>query len=169
MWTCGTSQIARFMGPTWGPPGSCRPPMGPMLAPWTLLSGVGVFTLNDDFALSWETESMNSSGQENTRGNNLKETGTGAILPILAHFQPMITGYWLAISVSSLSSRSPLILTVCLYEGDKSNQRRLTGFSRSILKWTRQWLTRNPVSIWPEYSLIVNNITTMKWFNMVAI
>ena len=33
------SQIARFMGPTWGPPGSCRPQMGPMLAPWTLLSG----------------------------------------------------------------------------------------------------------------------------------
>ena len=28
-----------FMGPTWGPPGSCLPPMGPMLAPWTLLSG----------------------------------------------------------------------------------------------------------------------------------
>ena len=27
-------KIARFMGPTWGPPGSCRPQMGPMLAPW---------------------------------------------------------------------------------------------------------------------------------------
>ena len=25
------------MGPTWGPPGSCRPQMEPMLAPWTLL------------------------------------------------------------------------------------------------------------------------------------
>ena len=34
------SQIAKLMGPTWGPPGSCRPQMGPMLAPWTLLSGV---------------------------------------------------------------------------------------------------------------------------------
>ena len=34
------SQIARFMGPTWGPPGSCRPQMGPMLAPRTLLSGI---------------------------------------------------------------------------------------------------------------------------------
>ena len=32
-------QIARFMQPTWGPPGSCRPQLGPMLAPWTLLSG----------------------------------------------------------------------------------------------------------------------------------
>ena len=24
-----SSQIAKFMGPTWGPPGSCRPQMGP--------------------------------------------------------------------------------------------------------------------------------------------
>ena len=32
------TQIARFMGSTWGPPGSCRPQMGPMLAPWTLSS-----------------------------------------------------------------------------------------------------------------------------------
>ena len=28
------------MGPSWGPPGSCWPPRGPMLAPWTLLSGI---------------------------------------------------------------------------------------------------------------------------------
>ena len=35
--TC--TQIAKFMGRTWGPPGSCRPQMGPILAPWTLLSG----------------------------------------------------------------------------------------------------------------------------------
>ena len=35
-----TSQITMFMGPTWGPPGSCRPQMGPMLAPLTLLSGI---------------------------------------------------------------------------------------------------------------------------------
>ena len=27
------------MLPTWGPPGSCRPQVDPMLAPWTLLSG----------------------------------------------------------------------------------------------------------------------------------
>ena len=31
--------IARFMGPTWGPSGADRTQMGPMLAPWTLLSG----------------------------------------------------------------------------------------------------------------------------------
>ena len=35
------TQMVRFMGPTWGPPGSCRPQMGPILASWTLLSGDG--------------------------------------------------------------------------------------------------------------------------------
>ena len=32
-------QIAKFMGPTWGPPGSYWPQMGPMLAPGTFLLG----------------------------------------------------------------------------------------------------------------------------------
>ena len=31
--------IARFMGPTWGPPGADRTQVGPMWATWTLLSG----------------------------------------------------------------------------------------------------------------------------------
>ena len=35
-------QITKFMGPTWSPPGSCQPQMGPMLAPCTLLSGAAV-------------------------------------------------------------------------------------------------------------------------------
>ena len=34
-----SSQTAKFMWPTCGPPGSCRPQVGPTLAPWTLLSG----------------------------------------------------------------------------------------------------------------------------------
>ena len=37
--------IARFMGPTWGPSGSGRTQVGPMLAPWTLLSGYTRFHL----------------------------------------------------------------------------------------------------------------------------
>ena len=32
--------IARFMGPTWGPSGSGWTKVDPMLAPWTLLSGM---------------------------------------------------------------------------------------------------------------------------------
>ena len=31
--------ITRFMGPTWGPSGADRTQVGPMLAPWILLSG----------------------------------------------------------------------------------------------------------------------------------
>ena len=34
------SQITRFMRPTWGPAGADRTQVGPMLAPWTLLSGM---------------------------------------------------------------------------------------------------------------------------------
>ena len=33
------TQISRFMGPTWGPSGADRTQVGPILAPWTLLSG----------------------------------------------------------------------------------------------------------------------------------
>ena len=33
------TQIANFMGPIWGPPGSCRPHKGPMLAPRTCYQG----------------------------------------------------------------------------------------------------------------------------------
>ena len=33
------TQVAKFMGPAWDPPGSWRPQMDPMLAQWILLSG----------------------------------------------------------------------------------------------------------------------------------
>ena len=39
VWNKLPTQITKFMGQTWGPPGSYRPQMGPMLAPWTLISG----------------------------------------------------------------------------------------------------------------------------------
>ena len=44
-------QIAKFMGPTWCPPGACRPQMGPLLAPWTLISGPLHFSLCADWWL----------------------------------------------------------------------------------------------------------------------
>ena len=34
-----TNQIAKLIGPTWGPSGAVRTQVGPMFAPWTLLSG----------------------------------------------------------------------------------------------------------------------------------
>ena len=38
-WNILPTLIARFMGPTWDPAGADRAQVGPMLAPWTLLSG----------------------------------------------------------------------------------------------------------------------------------
>ena len=38
-WLFRESTQIGFMCPSWGPPGSCRPQVGPMLALWTLLSG----------------------------------------------------------------------------------------------------------------------------------
>ena len=35
-----TSQMAMFMGPEWGPTGADRTQVDPILAPWTLLSGL---------------------------------------------------------------------------------------------------------------------------------
>ena len=55
------TQIAKFMGPTWGPPGSCRPQMGPKLAPWTLLSGKTIlrpFYLHNGISYTGKTTSL---------------------------------------------------------------------------------------------------------------
>ena len=48
---CVLVLIARFMGPTWGPSGAGRTQVGPMWAPWTLLSGVSLWgeTTSDRF------------------------------------------------------------------------------------------------------------------------
>ena len=43
--------IARLMGPTWSPPGSCRPQVGSMFTPWTLVSGDGLYVNCDLFIM----------------------------------------------------------------------------------------------------------------------
>ena len=50
--TSQTSLIARFMGPTWGPSGDNRTQVGPMLAPWTFLSGLGC-TASQQLMILW--------------------------------------------------------------------------------------------------------------------
>ena len=47
------TQTARFMWPTWGPPESCRPHVGPMLAPQTLLSGETTLDFTPCTILPW--------------------------------------------------------------------------------------------------------------------
>ena len=49
-------QMARFMGPTWGPSGADRTQVGPMLTPWTLLSGsatTGLINSNSILHVNW--------------------------------------------------------------------------------------------------------------------
>ena len=50
-----SSLIERLRGPTWGPSGADRTQVGPMLAPWTLLSGVShnYFDLRHHLVLMW--------------------------------------------------------------------------------------------------------------------
>ena len=49
------TQIEKFMGQTWGPPGSCRPQMDPMMAPWTLRSR---YALLNPFWREWVPPSL---------------------------------------------------------------------------------------------------------------
>ena len=85
------SQIAMFMVPTWGPPGSCRPQMGPILAQWTLLSGI-----KQSFRITTSTHMLlytqpaigylqNSCHQPNWEdhiiGHSRACTGYGAVYP----------------------------------------------------------------------------------------
>ena len=63
--TAKPSQIAKFMGPTRGPPGSCWPQLGPMLAPWTLLSGMAF-----------------DNSQSITRSQGITSQGTDLLLKI---------------------------------------------------------------------------------------
>ena len=78
--------IARSMGPTWGPPGSCRLQMGPMLAPWTLLSGCRNKPVHDQFndnsygkCHHYGTvvgyNSVNRFMMTSSNGNNFRVTG----------------------------------------------------------------------------------------------
>ena len=48
-----SAQIARVMGPTWGPPGADRSQVGLMYAPWTLLSG-SIYLGNDFMPYWWQ-------------------------------------------------------------------------------------------------------------------
>ena len=59
------TQIARFAWPTWGPHGSCWPQVGPMLAPWTLLSR----TYHSSAARAWYKLSIVSCSQSDFRLN----------------------------------------------------------------------------------------------------
>ena len=69
------SHKTKFMGPTWGRPGSCRPETGPIVAPWTLLSGYVPYC---DWWLSWQ------------RHNSLMIFSRLCYIAILKHVLPSV-------------------------------------------------------------------------------
>ena len=73
--------IARFMGPTWSPPAACRPQVGPMLAPWTLLSWV----------ISHEHQDISIQLSISLLRLISKETSKPAALA-LCEWNPLVTG-----------------------------------------------------------------------------
>ena len=70
-----TTLIARFMGPTWGPSGADRAQVGPMLAPWTLLSGKAV----------WGYKWILHTHELGDIFSRWCDAGTQAVLPMKAH------------------------------------------------------------------------------------
>ena len=57
VWTA--TQIARFMGPTWGPSGADRTQVGRMVGPWTLVSGYLSSNKTVNYKVSLNLKSMN--------------------------------------------------------------------------------------------------------------
>ena len=78
------------MWPTWGPPGSCRPQVDPMLAQWTLLSGpvsAGGFSIGLITAQAWHiTGGLQSSSWRVTDASQRKSVENGecrVVLPVV--------------------------------------------------------------------------------------
>ena len=85
------SPIARFMGPIWGQCGADRTQVGPMLAPWTLLSEICfIFSENEhEFHIIW----------------SLKEVYT----------------FWASISIASIAACGRRISCLCEMHNDFQN------------------------------------------------
>ena len=87
-----TTQIAKLMGPTWGPAGSCRPQMGPMLAPWTLLSRYipHIRRVGGYCGLVWSRVSKPSVTATERRINSVTRKPPDGLFSNLAHTLVMI-------------------------------------------------------------------------------
>ena len=87
---CGVNpyQEARFMGPTWGPSGAGRTQVGPMLAPYTLLSGLktgsifrNVDLVSDDRSLHMYCFAWNWSNAIDISQHCCYQWSSGALAP----------------------------------------------------------------------------------------
>ena len=102
------TQITRFMGPTWGPPWSCPPQMGPTLAPWSLLSGKLYNTLGPKlngkhFAHNIFTRISTSNGVIRLHMTLKKKTSKMTVSTLLAEYGSLwgeSTGNWTPLTKS---------------------------------------------------------------------
>ena len=113
------TQIAKFMGPTWSPPGSCRPQMGPMLAPWTLLSGND--TVSHHLLLKFDLVTYHTDNfAQNMHNWHLKGIHFSFFREFCACVQPMRDGVTLQHRLSLAGSLHKMIHVSC--ESQWSNQ-----------------------------------------------
>ena len=79
-----SSLLARFMGPTWGPSGASRTQVSPMLAPWTLLSGICMQTNSTDVIKATIFHTVATKTKQNNAEQN-KENILHNVMVILSH------------------------------------------------------------------------------------
>ena len=149
-------QIEKFMGPTWGPPGSCRPQIGPILAPWILLSGYNVFIMKIHRRLgSCDSVCRNTASQYNIvwhvplqqtpRTHQLSVSITYPINPLSSdiydgNYEYLILQYILIIDISSHFQidvlRCDEYYKIYTSHGDKSPLNLVIACSRQEMTWT---------------------------------
>ena len=88
------------MWPTWGPPGSCRPQVGPMLAPWTWYQG-GLRQIRNAYYKTRRSEHdiilrpIHHWMDSTLLGPQFENSNTSAPAHYLAHvFCPWVIPYW---------------------------------------------------------------------------
>ena len=135
-------QIARFMGSTWDPPGSCRPQMGPMLAPWTLLSG-SLHTESSTNELSWHFISVGTNNISQLQCSLCKKQDDGSAskmrrrhlickttdLSLWTH-NPRMTSQWRHNGHDSVSNHQPhdcFLNRLFRHSPKKTSKLRVTG------------------------------------------
>ena len=113
------TQMLKFMWPTWGPPGSCRPQVGPTLAPRTLLSGMYtwftfIFCYPHSSALlqmhretapipvkQFWNKSHELPGADDITGINNTQQNHVRVLLIVAGWRHMTKGIWVNVSLGN--------------------------------------------------------------------
>ena len=113
-----SSHIARLMGPTWGPPGGDRTQVGPMLAPWILLSGLEQKS-KSQWRTLWGGDGLNTSGLRDWRDVCLA-------LDVI-----IVLGIYFGVELHSCK------IVTCNYQSMSRLQRQFTETAVEFRTWVR--------------------------------